>query len=485
MRKLVQTIGVSALAFAIGAALPAHAHPTASRQASSHATIPALMVSDIHFDPFHDPAKAKQLAAEPVTQWASTLAQPDSPDQPQQFARIQHACRARGIDTPFPLLQSSLAAMRRQGTPAFITVTGDLIAHQFDCRYRAAVGDSSPGVYEAFVEKTIAFVVGQLHQPWPGVPIYFSLGNNDSACGDYRLDPGSAFLARTGALFAETLPSASRQAVEREFDTGGYYSVSMAPPMRGTRLIVLNDVFLSSKYRTCAGKQDDAAATAELDWLSDQLSQAQRAGQKVWIMGHIPPGVNAYATLSKIRDVCGSDGPEMFLDGDRLDDLLLQHAADVRLVLFAHTHMDEMRLLQSDTGSGPGLAIKLVPSISPVDGNNPAFTVARIDPSTALLEDYKVVAASNQTGIGAQWGVEYDYAQAYRQPAFTPAALRRLMAEFAADPGAKSAASRQYIRNYFVGNGLRELAPFWPQYVCSADHLTAKGFATCVCASQK
>ena len=34
----------------------------------------------------------------------------------------------------------------------------------------------------------------------PGVPVYAALGNNDSDCGDYQLDPDSAFLAEAGKM---------------------------------------------------------------------------------------------------------------------------------------------------------------------------------------------------------------------------------------------------------------------------------------------
>ena len=50
--------------------------------AQTHApatTISALMVSDIHLDPFYDPAKAKQLAAAPASEWEQILSSPDSP----------------------------------------------------------------------------------------------------------------------------------------------------------------------------------------------------------------------------------------------------------------------------------------------------------------------------------------------------------------------------------------------------------------------
>lgn len=450
-------------------------------RAQSHAgTVPVLMVSDIHFDPFHDPAKAKLLARDAVSEWAQVLAAPDSPDAGAAFTSLQDTCGAKGVDTPYTLLRSSLQAMREQPRPAFITVTGDLLAHKFECRYRTIVG-GSPAEYQAFAVRTLKFVVEQLHGAFPGVPIYVSLGNNDSGCGDYQFDPDSEFLRAVAAVVAETLPANLRSPEESEFPHGGYYAVTMAAPMRNTRLIVLNDVFLSPHYRTCGGVHDAAPGRVEIAWLGRELEQARRTGQKVWVMGHIPPGVHVYGTMKKLLGGCAGGRVELFLEPSGLDHLLTEYGAEIRLALFAHTHMDEMRLIEPRQGEGRAVAVKLVPSITPVDGNNPAFTVARVNPRTAVLTDYSVIAASSQSGVGTRWSLEYDYALAYREPSFTPAALEQLIAEFRRDPDAKSQASRNYIRNYYVGGAALALAPFWSSYVCSMEHMTAPGYAACAC----
>ena len=454
-------------------------------------TIPALFISDIHFDPFHDPAKGKDLVAAPVSEWLRILSAPPSPNQPQAFDALQQTCHARGVDTPSPLLQSSLEAMRaRQPDAKFMMVSGDLIAHAFTCRYSTLFPDAKPGDYQAFVLKTLGFVMTELRSAFPGVPAYVALGNNDSGCGDYQLDAGSEFLSQAGKIVAEGLPASQRQHALKEFGAGGYYSIAMAEPMRGTRLIVVNDVFFSGKYSTCAGKSDPAAAAAQLSWLAQQLGDARAAGQKVWVMGHIPPGIDPYSTVAKFRDVCGGKSPVTFLASDKMADVLVEYADVVRLGIFAHTHMDEMRLLVPElSGRGPNagnrVAIKVVSSISPVDGNIPTFTVARVNPTSAILKDYDVSEASNQTGIDTHWTTEYNFGQTYGEPQFSSSNVSELIGKFNADGGAKTEASRAYIRNYFVGDMSREISPFWPEYVCALDHYTAKGFAACVCSTAK
>lgn len=443
----------------------------------------ALMISDLHFDPFHDPAKVQQLARTPVTQWDGVLKAPPSPDQARAFDDLQKKCHMRGVDTPYPLLMAAMQGMReRQPDPDFITVTGDLIAHQFDCRYKALMASQTHQDYTEFVAKTVEFVVNELRGTYPGVPIYISLGNNDSDCGDYHLDLHDALLTRTAAAIAGALPPNERGHAESEFVTGGYYSVTMGPPMLDTRIMVLNDVFFSSKYKSCSGVANPEAGAAEIAWLGQTLAQAHENGQNVWVIGHIPPGVNVYSTVKEIADVCGSGSAEMFMDSAKIDGLLTQYADIVRLGLFAHTHMDEIRLVTPDGGGAKqGVPVKLVPSISPVDGNNPSFTVAKVEASTATLKDFDVFVGSNQTGAGTTWTEDFDFDRAYGQTAFTAATMASVIGEFRGDPKAQTGASQQYIRSYFKGDADRELAPFWPQYTCGLGNTTAASYKGCVC----
>lgn len=475
----------------MAAAQAARATPAVRPHSGSVAkgNVPALFVSDIHFDPFHDPGKVKALAAAPVSAWRSILSAPSSDDQPQAFTALQHSCHAKGVDTPYPLLRSALTAMHtRQPDARLITVTGDLIAHGFPCRFETLFPHAAPGDYQAFVLKTIGFVMDELRHEFPEIPMYAVLGNNDSGCGDYLLDANSTFTAEAGKILAQGLPPSQQQEAIRQSAAGSYYGVAMAAPMRGVRLIAVNDLFLSPKYNSCAGKPDSTGATEEMAWLEQQLQSARKAGEKVWLIGHIPPGVDPYSTVAKFRDVCGGQSPVEFLASDKMADLMVDYADVIRLSLFGHTHMDEMRLLESSAGGphsseGQRVAVKVVPSISPVDGNYPAFTIARVSPATALLEDYDVIAASNQSGAGATWSTEYNFAKTYHQAVFSSATLKTLTDSFGKDRGANTLPSQAYIRDYFVGDMARALTPFWPTYVCAVQNYTAKGFAACLCST--
>jgi sphingomyelin phosphodiesterase acid-like 3 len=248
-------------------------------------------------------------------------------------------------------------------------------------------------------------------------------------------------------------------------------------------MVVLDDLFMSQRYATCGGKANPAPAAAQIVWMEQQLNAARRSHEKVWVMSHIPPGVNPYATATRVMDLCSGGKPTMFLKSEALPDAMANYGDVIELAIFAHTHMDEIRILKPAAAGAPaeGVAVKMVGSISPIDGNNSSFTVAEIDATTAQLRDYRVIVASNQTGVDTQWTEEYDFAKTYMKDAFTATSVTDLIAGFKGDPTGKNAESQSYIRNYSAGGGLRQLGVFWQPYTCALRNDGADAFRECVC----
>ena len=459
------------------------------------------MLSDIHLDPFHDPAKVAQLITTPVAGWSAILKAPPSPTQAADFAKLQSTCNARGIDTPFNLLESSLlAAHYREPHPLFVTVSGDLMAHQFDCRFHTLAPKSTDADYSAFAAKTVAFVALRLHQTFPHIPIYLALGNNDSGCKDYREDPNSAFLQADALAFSnDAINPTSRAAILHQFSQFGDYNIALPAPFTHTRLIVLQDIFESAKYTTCNGTDTPSTNGAQqIEWLRTQLTAARAAHQRVWMMAHIPPGIDAYSTIKK-GAACNSGKPEFFIPSDALATTISQFPDIIKLALFGHTHMDEMRAYPSTDPTTPNATVpgKLVPSISPVNGNTPAFTVATVDPTTATLVDYTVERENNQPGHGPDWesdntlwSEEYNYAKTYNLPDFSGSSAAKLSATFLTDKSGSTDPSLAYQRFYFVGDAgvsanmkAAAMKLVWHTYACSIAFTDATQFNNCLCAA--
>ena len=442
-------------------------------------TVPVLMLSDIHFDPFHDPAKFPQLLAAPADKWAAILRAPASATQAADFTHLQQTCSMKGLDTDWALLQSSLAAARkREPHPVFITLSGDLTVHQLPCHFHTLAPKASAAAYSDFAAKVVAFVTGEIRHTFPATPVFFTLGNNDSGCGDYMEDIDSPYLQSAGAIAAEAaLTHDDRERIRHEYAPEGDYAVPLPHPFEHTRLLVLQDIFESAKFVPCtASIPHRAGAQAQLAWLRHQLREAQEKHEHAWVMAHIPPGIDSYATLTQNHNVCGGEPPASFLQDNGLGPLLDEYASTVRLALFGHTHMDEVRLFRGPNGAlAPG---KLVPSITPINGNRPSFTVAAVDPATATLVDYAVTVASDNAG--SSWNDEYRYSATYHLPDFSGSSVEKLTDKFSAN--ATEAGS---FREFFSAGdkGLRALAlgVLWPSYACSLTHDTPDAYRTCTC----
>ena len=116
--------------------------------------------------------------------------------------------------------------------------------------------------------------------------------------------------------------------------------------MPHTRIVSIDDLFFSAKYVTCAdGKQYRSRRLPTHAWLKAQLDSAREHHDRVWVVSHIPPGVDLYATARKLTNVCGGKKPQMFLGSESIGETLAANADIISLALFGHTHMDELRLL--------------------------------------------------------------------------------------------------------------------------------------------
>jgi sphingomyelin phosphodiesterase acid-like 3 len=467
--------------------------------------VQALFVSDLHFEPFWDPGKVKQLDQTLPTGWPAILAPPNSSNRAAEYAALEADCYGRGQDTSFPLFQSSLDEMKKDAPGiAFITVSGDLLSHRIQCEYQQVFPPNNSkqylDQYRGFIEKTITFLIAELNAIDSRAPVYVALGNNDSDCGDWQLSGPSQFLIDVGSEITKVVPAPERQQAIDSFKIGGYYNAPLPAPIDRARLLVLDDLFLGNGYSPCPA--GSSAAGAELKWLRQQLDDAGKAGQKVWVIGHIPTGVDPYSTLASSRGQC--QFPTMFMTpdpttkSDPLADLLRDSSDIVKLGIFAHTHMDEIKLVAADTSGAPAaplkaVPVKVVPSISPFNGNNPAFTVATVDPATATLLDYDVYSATNPFDItpsgrsGAKWAFEYAY-NSYGENSFSADDVADLIAKFAKDSKGTGTISKAYIRHYISDKAnptkkTRFPGTAWPQYVCALSHNTASDFTKCACPS--
>jgi hypothetical protein len=409
------------------------------------------LVSDVHFTPFLGASSGQiaRLQAAPVGRWRSILArQGTTPSAPSS-------------DTNAALLEASLRAMRRVAPrPPVVTLTGDLLAHEFQKSYEAAMPGASERDYEAFVDKTVAYLARRFGATYPRAQFLLTLGNNDSVCGDYEATPDSPFLLHAAQAWAPLVNRHGRASgFVASFRHLGSYTAKL--PLRGLHAVSVDDVFWSAEYANACGAAGQDPALAQANWLIRAM-QALPRGHRAWLATHIPPGIDVYATLS------GSGAPVPLLSaGGQAAIVQALDTARVSELLFGHLHMSTYRL-------GHGTPMLGIPSISPIFGNNPAFLVATVG-RRGIIADYTAYAL-DLARPGATFAREYDFGDTYGLPAFDLASLQRLGPLLASDGGLRSA----YEHHYVSGGKYAITEAQYPAYACGTTALDAATFSACL-----
>ncbi|MBV9490384.1 MAG: metallophosphoesterase [Verrucomicrobia bacterium] len=419
----------------------------------------ALLLSDLHFDPLADPHLVQSLLAAPPAQWQAI------------FSRSSQTAYAHfPNDTNYPLLNSTLSTAAAQKPFDFVIVSGDYLRHNFQSAFLRAGG--SPDQFPAFAANTALFVINAVQMAF-AVPVYFALGNDDSGCGDYRLTPDSAFLA----VLADSIRVLARHPdATATFRTAGFYALSH-PTVPNQEILILNSVLWSPMFSSCEPERTDAG-NAELEWLREKLSQAKRLGHKVILVMHIPPGIDAYRSFHYHDGHRSSVVPfwrEAYANS--FITLMKDYGDVVEVALAGHTHMDDFRIV--GTGS-TAVAVRITPAVSPVFGNNPAFSALEYSVSTGTMSDIDTYWLNlSNGGAHPQWALEYRFSTAYGYEAFTPANLDALAARIHDDPSV-----RRIFAGYYAASAPSPLTSrAWRFYCCAENRLNPTDYKSCVFAS--
>ncbi|MDA8137439.1 MAG: metallophosphoesterase [Desulfobacteraceae bacterium] len=428
---------------------------------TNHAAAPqphqALWFSDLHFNPFADPAIVPDLAAQDASQWPTLLA--GSPIHSQK--------PGTGQESNQWLLEQSLTQMRAQlPQPDFIIFTGDFLSHWFNETYAEVTGDTSEAGLHAFIDKTLTHISSRFDYYYPNTPVYFCLGNNDSYAGDYLESAGSPFLTASAQILGPRLlkDEGNLQLLFATYPQGGYFEADLAGT--GGRILSLDANFLSVH----APQTAEASAETQLDWLASRLSDAAGHGDKVWVLLHIPPGVDVYATLAANN---GEEVPPTVVSLmrenhlARLKGLFIEYASTIPAVLAGHIHRDDFRLLLADDGHGASVLV--IPSISPVYANNPTYKVLDYSPDTFAIQD---CATWYLDGHDGEWKLGQRFSQAYGVEMLNAASLHQLWLDLRTDTSLQT----EYALAYNGFRGVDEIGADFRYYWAAMGAMEADGF---------
>ncbi len=182
-----------------------------------------------------------------------------------------------------------------------------------------------------------------------------------------------------------------------------------------------------SSAKDCATVSSDGPNEA-FAWLESQLKQAEAAHEKVWLMFHIPPGIDSYASIQKYLGVlktapqqessaqaCLSGVVPMWVPSwtAQVDALLEKYRGTVVASFSGHTHVDDFRVL--DPGASDSPFVLITAAVSPIYNQNPSFRTITFGKDGSILDSSvyyltNLIYASKSTP--GEWQQEYRFSQA-------------------------------------------------------------------------
>lgn len=285
----------------------------------------------------------------------------------------------RGCDSPLHLVNSFFDDARRQNF-SFLLFGGDLQRHCLLGR------DSAPLLEEVFVPmarnmaELAGHAVGAEDTP-VSLPIALTLGNGDWFCFKTRpannTESFEYYLPLLHELQASRLLPAPSDTLER----CAFYA--KATPY--FRVITLNTL-LWSPFSTLEVHPEDRDPCGQFDFLVEELRRATAAGQRVIVVGHIPPIFNVEALLRSRRPTQSLS--EMARNPtnlwyphyvERYVAILNEYKSVVVTHLYGHMH--SFSVIAFEDLEVPGFVL---PSISPVYDSQPAYLVVDFTESWEL-----------------------------------------------------------------------------------------------------
>ncbi|KAF9816216.1 hypothetical protein SFRURICE_003767 [Spodoptera frugiperda] len=356
-------------------------------------TFKVLQISDTHFDPYYAEG-ANAECNEPLCCRASSGPALTPGGGAGRWGDY------RKCDTPKRTIDHMLKHIADTHTDIdYILWTGDLPPHD--------VWNQTKEENLKVLQETVA----QMSDMFPGVPIFPALGNHESSPVNSFPPPYIASSELNIAWLYDELDAQWRRwlpaGVSHTVRRGAFYSVLVRP---GFRIISLNMNYCNNKNWWLLMNSTDPAT--ELQWLIYELQSAEFSGEKVHIIGHIPPGHsdclkvwsrNYYAIVNR-------------------------YESTITAQFFGHTHFDEFEVFYDPNDLGRATSIAYVgPSVTPyydlnlgyriyyVDGDHEATTRQVVDHETWIMN----LKEANLFGYPI-WYKLYSARSAYMMPALRP-----------------------------------------------------------------
>ncbi|XP_019614981.1 PREDICTED: acid sphingomyelinase-like phosphodiesterase 3b [Branchiostoma belcheri] len=318
-------------------------------------------------------------------------------------------------DAPWRLINDTVHAMKDiEPNPDFIIWTGDDTPHIYNNKMNTGV-----------VLTIIGNLTDLLRTVFPNTQVYPVFGNHDyHPKHQMPPEPNTVYNA-TWSMW--NVPNWLSDDVKNTFVNGAYYTMPISP---GLRLVGLNTVYYYTNDRVTAPTDDNTDPAGQFSWLEGVLQQAATDNEKVFLIGHVPPG---FFERSKGKSWFYPEYNRRYLQ------VVTRHADVIRGQFFAHQHCDSFKLFYDDEGRAVN-SMLLAPAVTPwtttldgVGGNNPGIRLVSYNKNTGDLTDvaqyFSNLALANMQG-SPLWAREYSLKDTFNLADASPASLQNLLDSF-------------------------------------------------------
>ncbi|XP_050302558.1 acid sphingomyelinase-like phosphodiesterase 3b [Anthonomus grandis grandis] len=325
-------------------------------------------------------------------------------------------------DSTWDLIESAARMMmsRQNENVEFVLWTGDAISHH-----------AMRHLKEEKQLEIIQNVTDLLRKTFSSQFVFPALGHDDPL-------PRKEL----GKMWRQWLPTDAM----KMFETGGYYFIERKT--QKLQIVVLNTNLMKRQ------DDNDEEALRQWRWLEEVLEKFKKNGQKVYFVGHVPPGTDERHK--------GITAPNHIMYRDHHNKRYLQIVRKYHSMIvgqfFGHLHSDTFRVFYSENGRPISWSM-LAPSITPKrnhDGpNNPGLRIYKFDRDSGQVFDYTQyyldLSAANSNGK-AEWVVEYNFSTYYGINDITPLNLHTLADKFTQESGS---GENGVFTKYYKANSVR------------------------------
>jgi len=282
--------------------------------------------------------------------------------------------------------------------PLFVLWTGDSVAKRNGVYSKEAIVYNLENITEAFHKLKTAFK--------DKVPILPVIGNHD-AYPQHQLPPQDYWVyTKVSQLWAPFIGNEAAATLGKS----GFYTVTIK---KGLRFIALNTVLYYTPNNMTHPSDKDPGG--QIAWLHKTLDEAKKAGEVVYIAGHIP--IRGYGGSFRQNYV------EPFVEA------MKSYQDIIKGSFWGHHHVDTFQLLGESVANSH--VAHLGGSISPQGDRNPTIRRYMVNTAkkyalTSWRTFYMDIPSVNKAGK-IKWGTLFDSEKDYGLKSLTPAAIKSFM----------------------------------------------------------